>query len=68
MPIDKNARLCSKDVQHHIVSALDLIDSDSLRYIVSDNLIESARLDKAIKHLRQVVTNRRTCQLISSSI
>ena len=64
-PIDKNARLCSKAVQSRIRKALDIIDSESMTYSLSHNMIEVIRLDAAIKHLKPLITNKRSCQLYS---
>jgi hypothetical protein len=68
MAIDKNSKLCSKQVQRHITSALDIIDSVSLRVAIDHNPIEQIRIERAIHHLRQVVTNKRTCQLYKGGV
>ena len=56
--IDKNARLCSKDVQHRIKKALDVLTRDSLDYIVKHNPIEKMCVNEAIKALSELVTAR----------
>jgi len=66
--IDKNARLCSKDIQRHIVTALDIIDSESIMIALSHNMIECIRLQSAISHLRPLVTNKRTCAIYDGTI
>lgn len=58
MKVDKNKRLCSKDVQKRVLVALNVLDSESLRYIIRNNLIECLRVDKAINALRDIRTGR----------
>lgn len=56
--IDRNARLCSREVQQHIRTAIDVLTRDSLDYIIKHNLIEKAAIDEAIKALSKLVTAR----------
>lgn len=66
--VDKNKRLCSKDVQSRVSKVLDVIDSESLTYAVLHNSIELWRLEHAIKVLKELVTNKRTCQLYQGGV
>ena len=58
MKVDKNKRLCSKDVQKRIITALNVLDSESIHYIIRNNYIEQLRIDKAINALKDLRTNR----------
>ena len=58
MKIDRNARLCSRDVQIRIIRAIDVLTRDSLDYIIKHNLIEKAAVNDALKALSELVTGR----------
>lgn len=56
--IDRNTKLCSKDIQVRIKIAIDVLTRDSLDYIVKHNLVEKAALEKALCALSELVTTR----------
>jgi hypothetical protein len=63
MRLDKNTRLCSKDVQSRLRVIVDVLTRDSLDYIIKHNLIERAAIERALTAASELVTNKRTCQL-----
>lgn len=62
MRIDRNARLCSKDIQSRVHTIREFLTRQSLHYCIGDNLIEVAALGKALKAVNDLCT-RRTSQL-----
>lgn len=66
--IDKNKRLCSKEVQSRIKRVLDIIDSESLLYSIMHNAIELWRLQSAIKTLKELRTNKRVSQVFKGDV
>lgn len=62
MRIDRNARLCSKDVQRRLKSVKEVLTRESLHYCIRHNLIESSALDEALKSINELITDR-TSQL-----
>jgi hypothetical protein len=63
MRLDKNTRLCSKDVQSRVRVIVDVLTRDSLNYIIKHNMIESEAVDRALRAASELITNKRTCQL-----
>lgn len=58
MKLDRNSRLCSKDVQRRVNRILDMIDSVSLRHILRHNFIEYNRVNEAVKLAQELTTGR----------
>lgn len=57
--IDKNSRLCSKDVQQKLLYALDKLNRVSLDYALRHNLVEKACIECARKAINDLITRRR---------